>query len=99
MCVFLSFILICYYFHFFTGDEYKFICFSHCVCLCRPEDLRVPFERFGPVRDVYLPRNYHTGYALFEFYAHDLKDPSNISSGSFIFFLHWEKYAPSKLLQ
>ncbi|KAJ6848410.1 serine/arginine-rich SC35-like splicing factor SCL28 [Iris pallida] len=27
----------------------------------RPEDLRVPFERFGPVRDVYLPKNYYTG--------------------------------------
>ncbi|XP_010264442.1 PREDICTED: serine/arginine-rich SC35-like splicing factor SCL30 [Nelumbo nucifera] len=28
---------------------------------CRPEDLRVLFERFGPVRDVYLPKNYYTG--------------------------------------
>ncbi|KAJ1277344.1 hypothetical protein BS78_05G287700 [Paspalum vaginatum] len=28
---------------------------------CRPEELRAPFERFGPVRDVYLPRDYHTG--------------------------------------
>uniref|UniRef100_A0A7C8ZM92 RRM domain-containing protein n=1 Tax=Opuntia streptacantha TaxID=393608 RepID=A0A7C8ZM92_OPUST len=27
----------------------------------RPEDLRVPFEKFGPVKDVYLPRNYYTG--------------------------------------
>ncbi|KAH6816545.1 SC35-like splicing factor 28 [Perilla frutescens var. frutescens] len=27
----------------------------------RPEDLRVPFERFGPVKDVYLPKNYNTG--------------------------------------
>ncbi|XP_031385491.1 serine/arginine-rich SC35-like splicing factor SCL28 [Punica granatum] len=27
----------------------------------RPEDLRAPFERFGPVKDVYLPKNYHTG--------------------------------------
>lgn len=27
----------------------------------RPEDLRIPFERFGPVKDVYLPKNYHTG--------------------------------------
>ncbi|KAH9296824.1 hypothetical protein KI387_028506, partial [Taxus chinensis] len=26
-----------------------------------PEDLRIPFERFGPVKDVYLPRNYYTG--------------------------------------
>ncbi|KAL5716705.1 hypothetical protein ACHQM5_009833 [Ranunculus cassubicifolius] len=28
---------------------------------CRPDDLRVPFERFGPVRDVYLPKDYYTG--------------------------------------
>ncbi|XP_022137875.1 serine/arginine-rich SC35-like splicing factor SCL28 [Momordica charantia] len=27
----------------------------------RPEDLRTPFERFGPVKDVYLPKNYYTG--------------------------------------
>ncbi|XP_009610113.1 serine/arginine-rich SC35-like splicing factor SCL28 [Nicotiana tomentosiformis] len=27
----------------------------------RPEDVRVPFERFGPVKDVYLPKNYYTG--------------------------------------
>ncbi|KAI3793335.1 hypothetical protein L1987_35952 [Smallanthus sonchifolius] len=27
----------------------------------RPEELRVPFERFGVVRDVYLPKNYYTG--------------------------------------
>ncbi|KAG9457520.1 hypothetical protein H6P81_002028 [Aristolochia fimbriata] len=27
----------------------------------RPEDLRKPFERFGPVKDVYLPKNYYTG--------------------------------------
>ncbi|KAF8364804.1 hypothetical protein HHK36_033219 [Tetracentron sinense] len=28
---------------------------------CRPEDLRAPFERFGPVRDVYLPKDYYSG--------------------------------------
>ncbi|XP_019437408.1 PREDICTED: serine/arginine-rich SC35-like splicing factor SCL28 isoform X1 [Lupinus angustifolius] len=27
----------------------------------RPEDLWGPFERFGPVKDVYLPKNYYTG--------------------------------------
>ncbi|CAH9108985.1 unnamed protein product [Cuscuta europaea] len=27
----------------------------------RPEDIRVPFERFGPIRDVYLPKNYYSG--------------------------------------
>ncbi|EEE56668.1 hypothetical protein OsJ_06104 [Oryza sativa Japonica Group] len=38
---------------------------------CRAEDLRVPFERFGPVRDVYLPKDYYTGeprgFAFVEF--------------------------------
>ncbi|XP_075497455.1 serine/arginine-rich SC35-like splicing factor SCL28 isoform X2 [Primulina tabacum] len=29
----------------------------------RPEDLRVPFERYGPIKDVYLPKNYYTGEA------------------------------------
>ncbi|KAF5186520.1 Serine/arginine-rich SC35-like splicing factor [Thalictrum thalictroides] len=28
---------------------------------CRPDDLRGQFERFGPVRDVYLPKDYYTG--------------------------------------
>ncbi|CAA2933385.1 serine arginine-rich SC35-like splicing factor SCL33 [Olea europaea subsp. europaea] len=28
---------------------------------CRPEDLRRPFGQFGPVKDIYLPRDYHTG--------------------------------------
>ncbi|KAK7276278.1 hypothetical protein RIF29_17416 [Crotalaria pallida] len=28
---------------------------------CRPDELRVPFERFGPVRDVYLPKDYYSG--------------------------------------
>lgn len=32
--------------------------------MCRPEDLRIPFERFGPVKDVYLPKNYYTGYVM-----------------------------------
>uniref|UniRef100_A0A2N9EGZ9 RRM domain-containing protein n=1 Tax=Fagus sylvatica TaxID=28930 RepID=A0A2N9EGZ9_FAGSY len=27
----------------------------------RPEDLRAPFERFGQVKDVYLPKNYYSG--------------------------------------
>lgn len=27
----------------------------------RGEDLRVPFERFGPVRDVYIPKDYYSG--------------------------------------
>ncbi|KAL3626162.1 hypothetical protein CASFOL_029711 [Castilleja foliolosa] len=27
----------------------------------RPDDLRIPFERFGPIKDIYLPKNYYTG--------------------------------------
>lgn len=36
----------------------------YCLC-CRPEDLRIPFGRYGPVKDVYLPKNYYTGYFCF----------------------------------
>ncbi|KAG1334164.1 serine/arginine-rich SC35-like splicing factor SCL33 [Cocos nucifera] len=28
---------------------------------CRPEDLRRPFGHFGPLKDIYLPRDYYTG--------------------------------------
>lgn len=28
---------------------------------CRPDELRSPFERFGPLKDVYLPKDYYTG--------------------------------------
>ncbi|KAK1578245.1 hypothetical protein Q3G72_028733 [Acer saccharum] len=28
---------------------------------CRPEDLRGPFSQFGRLKDIYLPRDYHTG--------------------------------------
>ncbi|XXG54600.1 hypothetical protein AAC387_Pa03g2440 [Persea americana] len=28
---------------------------------CRAEELRAPFERFGPVRDVYIPKDYYSG--------------------------------------
>ncbi|KAI3822747.1 hypothetical protein L1987_10344 [Smallanthus sonchifolius] len=28
---------------------------------CRPEDIRGPFGEFGPLKDVYLPRDYYTG--------------------------------------
>lgn len=31
------------------------------IGMCRPEELRSPFERFGPVRDVYIPRDYYSG--------------------------------------
>ncbi|KAF8403959.1 hypothetical protein HHK36_012066 [Tetracentron sinense] len=28
---------------------------------CRPEDLRRPFGQFGPLKDIYIPRDYYTG--------------------------------------
>ncbi|XP_004514153.1 serine/arginine-rich SC35-like splicing factor SCL30A [Cicer arietinum] len=28
---------------------------------CRPDDLHGPFSQFGPLKDVYLPRDYYTG--------------------------------------
>ncbi|CAN1144306.1 Serine/arginine-rich SC35-like splicing factor SCL30A [Linum perenne] len=28
---------------------------------CRPDDLRVAFGQFGPLKDIYLPRDYYTG--------------------------------------
>lgn len=35
--------------------------FMSVIGFCRPEELRVPFERFGVVRDVYIPKDYYTG--------------------------------------
>ncbi|XAR68635.1 hypothetical protein NMG60_11003829 [Bertholletia excelsa] len=29
--------------------------------VCSPEDLRGPFAEFGPLKDIYLPRDYYTG--------------------------------------
>ncbi|GER30187.1 SC35-like splicing factor family protein [Striga asiatica] len=41
----------------------------------RPEDLRVPFERFGPLKDIYLPKNYYTreprGFGFVKFRYHE----------------------------
>eukprot|EP01018_Ginkgo_biloba_P032479 Gb_06441 [translate_table: standard] len=28
---------------------------------CRADELRIPFERFGPLKDIYLPKDYYTG--------------------------------------
>jgi len=38
--------------------------FSICLAnmVFRPEDVRIPFERFGTVKDVYLPKDYYSGY-------------------------------------
>jgi len=41
-----------------------FYCVDFMVMVFRPDDLRIPFERFGPVKDVYLPKDYYSGYAL-----------------------------------
>jgi len=35
--------------------------FQMLYLVCRPEDLHDPFGQFGPVKDVYLPRDYYTG--------------------------------------
>ncbi|CAD5168475.1 serine/arginine-rich SC35-like splicing factor SCL30A isoform X1 [Musa acuminata AAA Group] len=32
---------------------------------CRAEDLRRPFGQFGPLKDIYLPRDYYTGCFFF----------------------------------
>lgn len=43
--------------------SFSLICFVTAYAH-RPEDLRIPFERFGPLKDVYLPKNYYTGYGV-----------------------------------
>lgn len=32
---------------------------------CRADEVREKFERFGEIRDVYLPRDYYTGYDIY----------------------------------
>lgn len=32
---------------------------------CRPEDIRGPFGEFGPLKDIYLPRDYYTGWVIY----------------------------------
>ncbi|KAJ0735671.1 putative RNA recognition motif domain, nucleotide-binding alpha-beta plait domain superfamily [Helianthus annuus] len=34
---------------------------------CRPEDLRRPFGEFGPLKDIYLPRDYYSGEVKLKF--------------------------------
>lgn len=34
--------------------------------VCRPEYLKRQFGQFGPVKDVYLPRDYYTGWAVLD---------------------------------
>lgn len=49
---------------FFLGFLVEILKFDYDPSFCRPEDLRVHFEHFGPLRDVYLPKNYYTGYVM-----------------------------------
>jgi hypothetical protein len=35
-----------------------------CAVLCRPEDIRKEFERYGDVRDVYIPKDFYTRCVL-----------------------------------
>ncbi|GLJ29788.1 hypothetical protein SUGI_0588340 [Cryptomeria japonica] len=52
-----------------SRDRFRDRCLPFPTCLLvrniarqtRPEDLRIPFEKFGMVKDVYLPRNYYSG--------------------------------------
>ncbi|XP_044981039.1 serine/arginine repetitive matrix protein 1-like isoform X3 [Hordeum vulgare subsp. vulgare] len=49
---------------------------------CRSEDLRVPFEKFGPVWDVHMPKDYYSGepkgFAFIEF-----SDPHDASEAQY----------------
>uniref|UniRef100_A0A804PRT8 RRM domain-containing protein n=1 Tax=Zea mays TaxID=4577 RepID=A0A804PRT8_MAIZE len=53
---------------FFVGTE---------LC-CRPDDLRRPFGKFGPVKDIYLPKDYYTreprGFGFIQYF-----DPEDAS--------------------
>lgn len=40
--------------------EYVFL-INLILYFCRVEDLRGPFGRFGPIKDIYLPKDYYTG--------------------------------------
>jgi hypothetical protein len=44
--------------HFFRATR-----LSNCS-LCRQEEVRKLFEKFGEVRDVYLPRDYYTRHVV-----------------------------------
>ncbi|XP_037421315.1 filaggrin-like isoform X3 [Triticum dicoccoides] len=51
----------------------------NCRISCRYEDLRVPFAKFGPVRDIYMPKDYYSGepkgFAFIEFFdSHDASE-------------------------
>lgn len=41
--------------------NFQVLKFIFLLVVCRPEDLRGPFGQFGPLKDIYLPRDYYTG--------------------------------------
>ncbi|RZC25371.1 Serine/arginine-rich SC35-like splicing factor SCL30A [Glycine soja] len=45
----------------------------HLYSFSRPQDLHSPFGQFGLLKDVYLPRDYYTGYVFFHWLKHDAK--------------------------
>ena len=42
----------------------------HLYAFSRPQDLHSPFGQFGLLKDVYLPRDYYTGYVFFHWLKH-----------------------------
>lgn len=49
---------------------------------CRPDDLRRPFGKFGPVKDIYLPKDYYTreprGFGFIQYF-----DPEDASDAKY----------------
>ncbi|CAM9223916.1 unnamed protein product, partial [Heterosigma akashiwo] len=43
------------------GEPSKSVLVRNLSYRSRPEDIRYAFEKFGDVRDVYMPRDYQTG--------------------------------------
>ncbi|CAN1284034.1 Serine/arginine-rich SC35-like splicing factor SCL28 [Linum perenne] len=52
----------------------------------RTEDLRIPFEKYGPLKDIYLPKNYYTGeprgfgFVKFRYAEENRKTPQEMTS-------------------
>jgi hypothetical protein len=56
-----NFLWVLVYSCFGCRRGFLFIVILIFASVCRPEELRVPFERFGLVRDVYIPKDYYSG--------------------------------------
>ncbi|XP_022983377.1 serine/arginine-rich SC35-like splicing factor SCL33 [Cucurbita maxima] len=48
---------------------------------CRPEDLRGLFGRFGPLKDIYLPRDYYSGGRSYSYKRSPLRYSQSPHSG------------------